>query len=234
MSVSTEARPTLGSTNVLIVDDHDLVAMSLALYLRSEGLPAQRHAARSRDGILTAAATMNPGVVLLDLDLGRDPDGAVLDGTTLIAGLCRTGWRVVVLSATNDEARVGKALSAGALACVSKTAALPVLTTTVRRAMQGVDVMHPGRRQYLIDRYREQQAHARAIERRLASLTERERRVLDRLARGRRAQQIATEFHVSLATIRTQIRAVLHKLEVSSQLGAVALLHEYRRLAEDG
>ena len=233
-SISTELRPAPTATNVLIVDDHDLVAMSLALYLRSEGLPAQRHAARSRDGILTAAATMNPGVVLLDLDLGRDPDGAVLDGTTLIAGLCRTGWRGVVLRATNDEARVGKALSAGALACVSKTAALPVLTTTVRRAMQAVDVMHPGRRQYLIDRYREQQAHARAIERRLASLTERERRVLDRLARGRRAQQIATEFHVSLATIRTQIRAVLHKLEVSSQLGAVALLHEYRRLAEDG
>ena len=52
----------------------DLVAMSLALYLRSEGLLAQRHGARSRDGILTAAATMNPGVVLLDLDIGRGPD----------------------------------------------------------------------------------------------------------------------------------------------------------------
>ena len=167
MSISTEARPAPPTTNVLIVDDHDLVAMSLALYLRSEGLPAQRHAVRSRDGILTAAATLIPGVVLLDLDLGRDPDGAVIDGTTLIAGLCRTGWRVVVLSATDDEARIGKALAAGALACVPKTAALPVLTTTVRRAMQGVDVMHPGRRQYLIDRYREQQAQARAIERRL-------------------------------------------------------------------
>ena len=108
---------------------------------------------------------MNPGVVLLDLDLdlGRGPDGAVLDGTTLIAGLRRTGWRVVVLSATHDEARVGRALSPGALACVPKTAALPVLTTTVRRALQGVDVMHPGRRQYLVDRYRELQAQARAI-----------------------------------------------------------------------
>jgi DNA-binding NarL/FixJ family response regulator len=232
-SLSTDARPAPTTTTVLIVDDHDLVATSLALYLRSEGLLAQGHAARSRDGILTAAATMYPGVVLLDLDLGRGPDGSVIDGTTLIAGLCRTGWRVVVLSATNDEARVGKALSAGALACVPKTAALPVLTTTVRRAMQGVDVMHPGRRQYLVVRYREQQAQVRALGRRLARLTERERRVLDRLARGRRAQAIATEFHVSLATIRTQIRAVLHKLEVTSQLEAVALLHDYRRLADD-
>ena len=101
--------------------------------------------------------------------------------------------------------------------------------------MQGVNVMHPGRRHYLIDRYREQQAQARAIGRRLDSLTERERRVLDRLARGQRAQAIATDCHVTLtATIRTQIRAVLHKLEVTSQLEAVALLHEYQRLAESG
>ena len=70
--ISSEPRPALTTTNVLIVDD--LVAMSLALYLRSEGLLAQRHAARSRDGILTAAATMNPGVMLLDLDLGRGPE----------------------------------------------------------------------------------------------------------------------------------------------------------------
>jgi DNA-binding NarL/FixJ family response regulator len=90
MSISTQSRPaSIATTNILIVDDHDLVAMSLALCLRSEGLHAQRHAARSRDGILTAVATLVPGVVLLDLDLGRGPDGAVIDGTTLVSHLCR-------------------------------------------------------------------------------------------------------------------------------------------------
>lgn len=230
MSVITEARPTvLGSTNVLIVDDHDLVAMSLALCLRSEGMHAQRHAARSRDGILTAVATLVPGVVLLDLDLGHGPDGEAIDGTTLIAGLCRNGWRVIVLSATADEARIGRAFDAGALACVPKTAALPVLITAIRRATQGLEVMRPERRRYFIDKYRAQQEQARAVERRLSRLTDRERAVLERLARGRRAQSIADEFQVSLATTRTQIRAVLHKLEVNGQLEAVALINEHRR-----
>jgi ActR/RegA family two-component response regulator len=73
MSITSEPRSTQVSPNVLIVDDHDLVATSLALYLRSKGLHARRHAARSRDGILTATATLAPGVVLLDLDLGRGP-----------------------------------------------------------------------------------------------------------------------------------------------------------------
>ena len=125
--------------------------MSLALCLRSEGMHAQRHAARSRDGILTAVATLVPGVVLLDLDLGRGPDGEPIDGTTLVAGLCRNGWRVIVLSATADEARIGRAFDAGALACVPKTAALPVLITAIRRATQGLEVMRPERRRYFID-----------------------------------------------------------------------------------
>ena len=230
MSVQTETRPTtVSSANVLIVDDHDLVAMSLALCLRSEGMHAQRHAARSRDGILTAVATLVPGVVLLDLDLGRGPDGEPIDGTTLVAGLCRNGWRVIVLSATTDDARIGRALNAGALACVPKTAALPVLITAIRRATQGLQVMHPERRQYYVMKYQQQQEQAQVVERRLARLTDRERAVLEQLARGRRAQSIAEEFRVSLATTRTQIRAVLQKLEVNGQLEAVALLNDYRR-----
>jgi DNA-binding NarL/FixJ family response regulator len=234
MSISTHSRPaSVATTNVLIVDDHDLVAMSLALCLRSEGLHAQRHAARSRDGILTAVATMAPGVVLLDLDLGRGPDGAVIDGTTLVAHLCRNGWRVIVLSATTDEPRIGRALDAGALACVPKTAALPVLITTIRRAMQGVEVMRPERRAYFIAQYHRRRELARNVERRLDRLTERERAVLDRLSRGRRAQSIAEEFGVTLATTRTQIRAVLQKLAVCSQLEAVALLNEHRRAGDD-
>ena len=229
MSVTTDARTTLSSANVLIVDDHDLVAMSLALCLRSEGMHAQRHAARSRDGILTAVATLVPGVVLLDLDLGRGPDGEPIDGTTLVAGLCRNGWRVIVLSATTDDARIGRALDAGAWACVPKTAALPVLITAIRRATQGLAVMYPERRQYYVMKYQQQQEQAQAVERRLARLTDRERAVLEQLARGRRAQSIAEEFRVSLATTRTQIRAVLQKLEVNGQLEAVALLNDYSR-----
>lgn len=235
MSISAESRPTtVSSTNVLIVDDHDLVAMSLALCLRSEGLHAQRHAARSRDGILTAVATIVPGVVLLDLDLGRGPDGAVIDGATLVGHLCRLRWRVIVLSATTDEARIGQALDAGALACVPKTAALPVLITAIRLTTQGVEVMRPERRSYFVARYHHQQEQVRAMARLLDRLTDRERAVLERLARGQRAQSIAEEFGVSLATIRTQIRAVLHKFEVNSQLEAVALLNEHRRATQDG
>jgi DNA-binding NarL/FixJ family response regulator len=227
LSYAGSARP---DPTVLIIDDHDLVATSLAMSLRSAGLRAQRHDVRSRADVLVATATMPPGIALLDLDLGREADGTLIDGATLIERFCTAGWRVLVLSGTSDETRIGEALAAGALAGIPKSAALPVLVTAVRRAMQGVEVMHPERRRQFIDAYLRRREQARVIDRRLARLTDRERAVLNRLAQGRRAQSIADEFNVSLATVRTQIRAVLGKLEVGSQLEAVSLVNDYQRI----
>jgi DNA-binding NarL/FixJ family response regulator len=229
MSISSYTGSALPDPTVLIIDDHELVATSLAMTLRSAGLQARRHAVRSREGVLVATATMQPGVVLLDLDLGREPDGTPIDGITLIEGLCRSGWRVLALSGTSDDARIGTALAAGALAGIPKSAALPVLVTAVRRATQGLEVMHPARRRQLIEAHTRQHDRGVVLGRRLAKLSERERAVLDRLARGRRAQSIADEFVVSVATVRTQVRAILSKLEVGSQLEAVSLLNEYQR-----
>ena len=89
--------------------------------------------------------------------------------------------------------------------------------------------MHPERRRQFIDAYLRRQERGRVLGRRLASLTERERTVLDRLAKGQRAQSIADECVVSVTTVRTQIRAIFGKLEVGSQLEAVVLLNEYQR-----
>ena len=235
MSISSYTGSTLPDPTVLIIDDHELVATSLAMTLRSAGLQAQRHAVRSREGILVATATIPPGVVLLDLDLGRDPDGTPIDGITLIEGLCRSGWRVLALSGTSDEARIGKALAAGALAGIPKSAALPVLVDSRPAGGAGPRSHAPS-----ATATAHRGAHrvsaiggSRSAER-LARLSDRERAVLDRLARGRRAQSIAEEFVVSVSTVRTQIRAILGKLEVGSQLEAVSLLNEYRAGPQTG
>jgi DNA-binding NarL/FixJ family response regulator len=59
---------------------------------------------------------------------------------------------------------------------------------------------------------------------RLRRLTAREQEILHLLAHGERAAVIAEEASVSLSTVRSQIRSILTKLEVNSQLEAVALL----------
>jgi DNA-binding NarL/FixJ family response regulator len=77
-----------------------------------------------------------------------------------------------------------------------------------------------------VDRHRRYLARERELSRRLARLSRREREVLELLAEGQRAAAIAARLVVSMPTVRTQIRSILTKLEVSSQLEAVALLRQ--------
>ena len=211
------------SPTVLIVDDHDLVGTSLAFSLCAEGLRARRASAVDVCGGLAEAAAVPVGLALLDLDLGRDRTGQRFDGVDLVAPLTERGWRCIVLSSTVDRSRVGAALAAGALAAVPKQAPLPLLLGKVRAALAGLPVMSPETRQRLIDSFHARDAERREIAEKLERLTRREREVLAELARGRRAQAVADQYVVSLATVRTQIRSVLSKLEVGSQLEAVAL-----------
>ncbi|WP_158854303.1 response regulator transcription factor [Saccharothrix deserti] len=67
----------------------------------------------------------------------------------------------------------------------------------------------------LLDRHRDEQL--------LGRLTPREQQVLRALAVGRSAGEIAGEERLSVATVRSHVQAVLRKLEVSSQLAAVAI-----------
>ncbi len=210
--------------DVLIVDDHELIGTSLTLALRAEGLAAHGRGAGGPDAIVAAAARRRPGVVLLDLDLGRDPAGRPVDGVDLVDPLRAGGWRVVVLSGTADRTRVGAALDEGAVAAVPKHAPMPVLLRAVRAALAGREVMPAEHRDRLIAAFRQRRAERGAVAAKLELLTAREREVLALLADGHRAQAVADRFVVSLATVRTQIRAVLTKLGVSSQLEAVALL----------
>jgi DNA-binding NarL/FixJ family response regulator len=224
-AIEPASEPTPEPT-VLIVDDHDLVGTSLAYSLSAEGLDARRAASVDVTGVLAEAATSPVGLALLDLDLGRDRSGRRFDGVDLVGPLTQRGWRCIVLSSTVDRTRIGAALAAGALAAVPKQAPFSLLVGKMRAALAGLPVMSPESRQRLIDSHLVRDAERRQIAEKLERLTRREREVLAELARGNRAQAVADQYVVSLATVRTQIRSVLGKLEVGSQLEAVAL---YRR-----
>jgi len=211
------------SAPVLIVDDHELVGTSLLLSLRGEGLDAHLSGRADADGVLRVTSRLAPGVVLLDLDLGRDDQGRRLDGARLVGPLTAAGWKVIILSGSSDQVGIGAALDGGALAWVPKNAPLPALLAAVRAAQDGRPVMAVEKREQLIATARRLTAERGALTAKLDRLSQREREVLAMLAQGRRAQAVAEHFVVSLATVRTQIRAVLAKLEVSSQLEAVAL-----------
>lgn len=202
---------------VLIVDDHELLAESLRITLTADGYDVVVPPVEPGE-VYQAAASTPPDVVLLDLDLGEVGG----DGAALVEGLAVGGARVVVVSGTLDRLRLAACLESGACGYVSKAAPLDELLGAIRTAAEGGNVMPEARRQDLLAELRQARARRRAEIAPFEDLTGRERFILAQVMDGRSAAEIATGAYVTEATVRTQIRAVLNKLGVRSQLAAVA------------
>lgn len=216
------------SSSVVVIDDHELVSAAMVLALREAGLDAARCPVTDVAGVLAEVTVRPPGLILLDLDLGRDSEGRPVNGVDLIGALRAKGCAVLVVSGSSDRRRVAAAIAAGAEGWVSKSAPLPTLIAAATDVAAGRAVMSSAERAEWLEYDRAHREQAAGLAHRLEQLTAREREVLDRMVDGRRAAAIAEEFVVSLTTVRTQIHSILTKLGVSSQLEAVALVRERR------
>ena len=210
---------------VLIIDDHLLFAESLELALSLEGYDVRRLELPAEGGSMATLRSLslraNPRTVLLDLDLGRFGDGV-----NLIGPLAKAGINVVVLTASEELGRWGGCMRLGARRVLPKSGALQQALATVRRLHQGLPVTSRDELETLLDAWaRERQAHD-DLRRRLDLLTPRERQVLGALIEGRTVRAISQESVVSEATVRTQVKSILNKLEVSSQLAAVGMANQ--------
>ncbi len=221
MSANVDPRP---STRVLIIEDHALFAESLELALSLEGYDVRRLALPDVGGSMTtlrsAALRVNARIALLDLDLGRFGDGM-----SLIEPLAQAGTNVVVVTASTDRGRWGACVRQGARRVISKVGPLRDTLGVVRRLHLGLPVMTSTELESLLEAWRSQRMVNDDMRRRLELLTPREKQVLASLIEGHNVREIARLGVVSEATVRTQVKSILAKLEVSSQLAAVSLAH---------
>jgi DNA-binding NarL/FixJ family response regulator len=206
------------SIAVLIVDDHALLAQALVIALNAEGCPARVAELIDRVTLLADVRANRPGVVLLDLALG-----ALGDGVDLVQPLTELGARVLVVSGTTDRLRLAETVEKGAVGFLSKTVPFERLLSTVLDVVAQRSVLSTARRYELMADLRRARAARNKDLTPFRTLTPKERAVLAALAQGQRAETIAAASVVSTATVRSQIRSVLAKLGVNSQLEAVAL-----------
>lgn len=167
-----------------------------------------------RDAVLRA----RPDAALVALELGPAVDTLLLDEM-----LAADGVRVVVLIEEEERPTAGTwngSSSGGPLAIVSKHDGMDFL----RRVLQFALAMSPEVSADSVRALRgvKDDSQLAAVER-LSALTPRERDVLADMMLGWGADEIAHRHVVSLATVRTQIKSILAKLGVSSQLSAVAV-----------
>ncbi len=206
------------TARVLIVEDHALVAIGLQLALSARGWEVETTDGPTADAVVEHAERFEPQCVLLDIGLGE----TVGSGIDLVGPLRATGAEIVMLTGENRRTVLAACLEAGAAGWLCKDAFLDQVVAALEDLVAGRPLIGRGAREALLDELRIERAGQRRALSPFEQLTVRERRVLAALVDGMSAEEIADAHFVALTTVRTQIRAVLQKLGVRSQLAAVA------------
>ena len=207
------------SGRVLVVEDHVLVAIVLQLALSGRGWDVGTISGPTALEVVSHAQRFEPQCVLLDINLGGD----VGRGVELVEPLLSTGAQVVMLTAETRRTVLAECIEAGAAGWLSKGAVLDEVDWTLSHVLAGGTILGRADRAALLEELRLERAGSHRAHAAFERLTQREALVLGALIDGLTADEIADAHFVALTTVRTQIRAVLQKLDVRSQLAAVAL-----------
>jgi two-component system, NarL family, nitrate/nitrite response regulator NarL len=207
---------SLFPTRILIAGS-DLLAGALASALTTYGFVTM-HVVADKEGI-ERGIEWEPNLVLVDvrwLDLAS--------GTILLGELHRAGLRMCVIDASDEVDRLDAWKDAGASVLIDRREPFDRLFSTINRTLRIGAAPRSNRRSSASSSvtYASEQGEDPVL-RHFANLTEREQSVLAELMEGHCAEEIANAAFVSISTVRSQIKAILQKLGVNSQLAAVAL-----------
>ena len=201
---------------VLIADDHEIVRRGLRMTIQGESdMLLVGEAVDGRQAV-ELALRLHPDVVLMDIQMPG------VDGIQAAAELRRSlpGTAVVMLTSFTGDAQLHAALQAGADGYLLKDISGDDLAAAVRSARRGQPVLHPE-----IARRLMQQMPLPADP--FASLTERERQVLQLIARGLSNKEIGGQLFLTEVTVKGYVSALLAKLGVADRTQAALLAVRY-------
>ena len=208
---------------VVVADDQALVRTGFRMILTADGIDVVAEAADGAEAI-DAVRRTRPDVVLMDI---RMP---VLDGLEatrrILAGRRADGPRILMLTTFDVDEYVYAALAAGASGFLLKDVAPEQLTAAVRLVRSGDALLAPSITRRLVERFARGGQETSAVHRDLASLTPREREVLQQLARGLSNAELAAAFQLSEATVKTHVARILGKLQLRDRVQAVVVAYE--------
>jgi DNA-binding NarL/FixJ family response regulator len=189
---------------VALVDDHEIVRRGVRDLVSADASLEVVVEAGTVAEALAVIPAVRPQVAVLDVRL---PDG---DGVTLCRDLrsAMPALRVLMLTSFADDDALYDAILAGAAGYVLKQLHGDELLDAVRTVGSGGSLLDPAVTGQVLDRLR----HPPQADKRLAMLTEQERRVLDLMADGLTNRQIAAEMFLAEKTVKNYVSAIFAKL----------------------
>ena len=202
-----------GELRVVVADDHPIWRDAVERDLAGAGLVVVGTAGDG-DKAVRVCLAVRPDVLVCDLQMpGRS-------GVEVTAAVVPLGVRVLVLSASGEQADVLEAVKAGATGYLLKSASAADLLDAVRRTAAGEAVFTAGLAGLVLGEYRRTATDAAA-----PRLTPRETEVLRLVAKGLTAKQVAERLVLSHRTVENHVNSTLSKLQLHnrSQLVRYAL-----------
>jgi two-component system nitrate/nitrite response regulator NarL len=217
----------MAAPRIVLVDDHALCRTGLTDLLHHRGNISVVAALGDPDLVAPALREHHPDLLVLDL---RMPS---TDGLTLMRRLRAEGFDtpVLILTMSDSEADLAAALRAGVRGYLLKDMEPEDVIAAIERAARGELTVAPAMTPKLAKML---QTGFKDTARKdpLNSLTERERQILEHLARGESNKAIARTLDISHDTVKLHVRHILSKLNLSSRVEAAVFAVESRSAAE--
>jgi DNA-binding NarL/FixJ family response regulator len=207
--------------SVLIVDDHPLTRDALRGLLDAGGFDVVGEASSGSDAV-RLAADLQPELVVLDLGM---PGMSGLEALPkLRAAAPRT--QVVVLTAAADDENLLAAIRAGAAGYLLKSEPPEQITAFLRGIIRGEAALSSAVARRLFDEVRRDDRRGHEVPQEVAdALSARELEVLLLLDRHLSTEEIAQRLFISEHTVRSHVKNLMAKLDVSSRREAIAKLN---------
>ena len=201
-------------TNLVIVEDHSMVASALAAMLDAEEGFSVLATVTDPAELEGALAALRERVrdALLDLRLGEGIDAT--DVIPVVRSIC-PAVKVVILSAWSDDRSVSRVIEAGCDGYLLKDQDVSELIAALRSVMADQPVFAPAIMKRVVGLLNPSRVGQ-------GSLSARELDVLQRLGDGASTADIAAALYVSVNTVRNHVQSIMQKLGVHSRLEAVA------------
>ena len=199
--------------NLLLFEDNQLLRESISGMLM---LKAELHLAGAYENVLTVKEKVrahNPDLILMDIDM---PGMSGIEAVKEVR-LFNNQVPIIMLTVFDDNTHVFDALRAGASGYLLKKHISTKLFDAINEVLEGGAPMSPS-----IARMVLASMHQRPFVENPYQLTSREKEILTSLSKGNSYKLIASEFEISIDTVRTHIKRIYEKLHVHSQTEAVS------------
>jgi DNA-binding NarL/FixJ family response regulator len=202
---------------ILIADDHALFRDSLRSLLEAHGLSVVGEARNGREAY-ELARQLRPDVILMDLSM---PELDGLAATRLISADLQD-VKVVILTASDDDAKLFEAIKSGAQGYLLKNLESDEFFTLLERVGRGEPALTPVLARRLLQEFAKP-VKAPEPAQDPDALTDREREVLELLVQGVTSnRKLAQKLGVSENTVKFHVRNILDKLHLHNRAQVVS------------